>query len=106
MTEADPSIGRKLIGPALPAGQGVLFELEMVGGAFERRYRRVRPEVEEMPHWGTTDVRNIPDSELIASRKAWTGAAYQEYRTAVACTATLRALMLGMRQRRSVASSP
>ena len=64
----------------------------MVGGAFERRYRRMRPEVAEMP-WGTLDVRGLPEAEVIASRKAWTGAAFQEYRTAVACTASLRALL-------------
>src|SRR6185436_9717825 len=35
----------------------------------------------------------IPERALIAARKAWTGAAYQEHRTGVACCATLRALM-------------
>ena len=32
-----------------------LFELELLGGGMERRYRRARPEVEQMP-WGTLDV--------------------------------------------------
>jgi len=69
-----------------------LFELELLGGAIERRYRKTRPEVERMP-WGTLDTSGIPEPVLIAARRAWTGAAYQEHRTAVACTATLRALV-------------
>src|SRR5271165_4976992 len=87
---ADPSVG--LTGPNILDERGTLFELEKVGGAFERRFRRMRPECDEMP-WGTLDVRGIPELEIVASRKAWTGAAFQEYRTAVACTATLRALL-------------
>lgn len=71
---------------------GELFELELLGGSTERRYRKARPEVEGMP-WGTLDVREIPEPILVAARRAWTGAAYQEHRTAVACTATLRALV-------------
>ena len=33
---------------------GELFELELLGGNVERRYRKMRPEVEAMP-WGTID---------------------------------------------------
>lgn len=90
MTDVDPSVG--LTGTTSVTKNGVLFELEMVGGAFERRYRKMRPEIADMP-WGTLDVKNLPEAEVIASRKAWTGAAFQEYRTAVACSATLRALL-------------
>ena len=68
-----------------------VFELEMWGGAFERRYRRMRPEVEAMP-WGTLDASGYAPEEVIAARRAWTGAAFQEHRTAVACAAALRAL--------------
>ncbi|HEY5243601.1 MAG TPA: hypothetical protein VIJ22_19105 [Polyangiaceae bacterium] len=90
MTEADPSVG--LTGPTTLDGRGVLFELEMVGGAFERRYRKMRPELDEMP-WGTLDLGGIPEAEIVSARKSWTGAAFQEYRTAVACATTLRALL-------------
>ena len=90
MAAIDPSVG--LTGPVSLDGRGVLFELEMIGGAFERRYRRMRPEFDQMP-WGTLDVRGMAEAERVASRKAWTGAAFQEYRTAVACAATLRALL-------------
>jgi hypothetical protein len=79
--------------PSDPSGAlGELFELELFGGAIERRYRAMRPEVEAMP-WGTIDVAGIPQSDLIRARKAWTGAAFQEHRTGVACAATLRALI-------------
>lgn len=69
-----------------------LFELELLGGAMERRFRRARPEVEAMP-WGTLDVSGFSEAVLIAARRSWTGAAFQEYRTAAACCATLRALI-------------
>ena len=68
-----------------------LFELELLGGSVERRYRRLRPEIEAMP-WGTIDARKIPGDALVAARKAWTGAAFQEHRTGIACAAALRAL--------------
>jgi hypothetical protein len=68
-----------------------LFELEILGDGVERRYRKLRPEVEEMP-WGTFDTHAIPAPALVAARKAWTSAAFQEHRTGLACSATLRAL--------------
>jgi hypothetical protein len=71
---------------------GDLFELEILGGSTERRYRKMRPEVEAMP-WGTMDLGGSTEDDLVAARRAWTGAAYQEHRTAVACAATLRALL-------------
>ncbi|MBI5517665.1 MAG: hypothetical protein HY909_28095 [Deltaproteobacteria bacterium] len=69
-----------------------LFELELLGGATERRFRALRPELGAMP-WGTMDLSRAREEDLIAARRAWTGAAYQEHRTAVACAATLRALL-------------
>lgn len=70
---------------------GELFELELFGDGIERRYRKMRPEVEQMP-WGTLDPRDYPEHLVIAARRSWTGAAFQEHRTGVACAATLRAL--------------
>lgn len=69
-----------------------LFELEMLGGAWERRYRSARPEVEAMP-WKTLDPSGYSDEVLAAGRSSWTSAAFQEYRTAAACSSTLRALV-------------
>src|SRR5262249_38962581 len=61
-----------------------LFELELLGGAMERRYRKARPEVEAMP-WGTLDVRAFSEEALVVARRSWTSAAFQEHRTASAC---------------------
>src|SRR5678816_2634572 len=69
-----------------------LFELELLGGPWERRYRSARPEVEAMP-WETLDPSAYSDEVLAAARAAWTGAAFQEHRTAAACASTLRALV-------------
>ena len=44
-----------------------LFELELLGGAMERRYRKARPEVEAMP-WGTLDLRGESESTLLEAR--------------------------------------
>jgi hypothetical protein len=71
---------------------GELFELEMLGGSWEKRYRKLRPEVEDMP-WGTLDPRDYPEPLVIAARRSWTGAAFQEHRTGAACAETLRALV-------------
>ena len=68
-----------------------LFELELFGAGVERRYRKLRPEVEAMP-WGTLDASKIPERARILARKAWTAAAFQEHRTGLACSATLRGL--------------
>ncbi len=69
-----------------------LFELEMLGGATERRYRRARPEVEALP-WGTLDPRQHTPIDLEDARRHWTLAAFQEQRTAAACAETIRALL-------------
>lgn len=69
-----------------------VFELELLGGPMERRYRKARPEVEALP-WGTMELSQFPESALIAARRSWTSAAFQEHRTAAACCATLRALV-------------
>ena len=69
-----------------------LFELAMLGGSVERRYRTMRPEVEAMP-WGTLDPARYPTPLVDAARRSWTLAAYQEHRTGAACAATLEALI-------------
>lgn len=69
-----------------------LFELEIFGEGIERRYRKMRPEVEAMP-WGTLRVSEYPENVILAARQSWTSAAFQEHRTGVACAATLRALL-------------
>ena len=71
---------------------GELFELELLGGTTEQRFRRMRPEVEAMP-WGSLDLSRVPADRRITARKAWTGSAYQEHRTGAACALTLQALI-------------
>ena len=69
-----------------------LFELSMLGGSIERRYRKARPEVERMP-WGSIDPRAYPEADVIEARYAWTRAAFQEHRTGAACTGVLGSLI-------------
>ncbi len=68
------------------------FELSLYGGAVERRYRRLRPEVESLP-WGTIHPERYPPEVVEAARRAWTEAAFQEHRTGAACAATLKTLI-------------
>ncbi|MGF1469811.1 MAG: hypothetical protein ACFCGT_27110 [Sandaracinaceae bacterium] len=68
-----------------------LFELELLGGPVERRYRSARPEVEALP-WGTLDLTDVPASVVQAGQHAWTRAAFQEWRTGCACALTVKAL--------------
>ena len=69
-----------------------LFELAILGGSIERRYRAMRPDVEAMP-WGTLDPRLYTKPLVDAARRSWTLAAYQEHRTGAACAASLEALI-------------
>ena len=69
-----------------------LFELSMWGGAVERRYRKLRPEVEALP-WDSLDLRQASRTALLTARATWTEAAFQEHRTGAACAATLQALI-------------
>lgn len=68
------------------------FELELYGAGIERRYRRMRPEIEDMP-WASFDASVYDDEVRVAARAAWTRAAFQEHRTAAACAVSLRALV-------------
>jgi hypothetical protein len=70
---------------------GELFELELHGEGVERRYRKLRPEVEAMP-WGALEGSPLSEQARLGARKRWTAAAFQEHRTGVACCAALRAL--------------
>jgi len=69
-----------------------VFELELIGGGMERRFRKMRPDVEQLP-WGTLDPKDFPPALVLAARTAWTRAAFQEHRTGIACALTLKVLM-------------
>jgi hypothetical protein len=75
-----------------PVNSPQLFELHLLGGAIERRYRRLRPEIDRLP-WGTLDSSRYPISLVEAARRSWTLAAFQEHRTAAACAATLQSMI-------------
>ena len=68
------------------------FELELLGGTTERRYRRMRPEIEAMP-WDTFHAEAYPEPVRLAARIAWTSAAFQEHRTGAACAIALQAMI-------------
>ncbi len=74
-----------------------LFELSMLGGAAERRYRRLRPEIEQLP-WGSLKPEKYSPELLAKARETWTEAAFQEHRTGAACAATLKALIAARAQ--------
>lgn len=72
---------------------GETFELFMLGGATEKRYRRMRPEIAALP-WGTLDPAAFPPELVLAARKSWTLAAYQEHRTGAACAESVQAMIV------------
>jgi hypothetical protein len=69
-----------------------LFELSMHGGAPERRYRRLRPDVDRLP-WDSFRPGRQSEATLAAARRGWTEAALQEYASADAHAVMLRALV-------------
>lgn len=77
---------------SVPEAELELFELEMLGGGTERRYRRARPEVDALP-WGTIDVSHHAAQDQLDARGHWTLAAFQEQRTGAVCAETVRALL-------------
>ena len=58
----------------------------------ESRYRRLRPDVEQID-WESLSPKGKPEAEVIAARRGWTAAALQEYATASAHAVMLRALI-------------
>jgi len=71
---------------------GETFELFMLGGATEKRYRKMRPEVLALP-WGTLDASQFDPALVLEARKSWTLAAYQEHRTGAACADAIQAMI-------------
>jgi hypothetical protein len=68
------------------------FELGWLGGAAERRVRKRRPGVDDLP-WGTLRAKDYPDALVERARVAWTESAYNEYCTAAAFAAMQGALL-------------
>src|SRR4029077_5038430 len=76
-----------------PPMDGELFELSLLGGATERRYRRLRPEVERLP-WGTFDKAAFSDELVLSARRYWTHVAFSEHVAAASAALTLEALVM------------
>jgi len=81
-----------MAGPERHSGALEPFELTLLGGAVERRYRALRPEVEAFP-WETLRPEEHAPEIVALAQRSWTEAAFQEHRTAAACAATLKALV-------------
>ena len=60
-----------------------LFQLDWQGGWSERRLRRRRPGIDDLP-WGTLDVAAASAAELIEARRVWTNGVFTEYASAAA----------------------
>jgi hypothetical protein len=69
-----------------------LFELSLLGGALERRYRKLRPEIERIP-WETLERATWTPEQRDAGRRYWTVNALAEHTAAAGCSAVLRALV-------------
>jgi hypothetical protein len=70
----------------------VPFELEWLGGAAERHFRKARPAVEALP-WGTLSPADYSPSAIEFARSAWTEVAMNEYRAVALFCQVLQALV-------------
>jgi hypothetical protein len=70
----------------------VPFELEWMGGAAERHFRKARPTTDQLP-WGTLDASKYAPGAVDYARGAWTEVAINEYRAVASFCEVLRALV-------------
>ena len=68
------------------------LEFDWLGGPAERRFRRRRPGVDDLP-WGTLDPRLLTPAEADAARLSWTDGAFSEYASAAAFASLTQALL-------------
>ncbi len=69
-----------------------LFELSLLGGAIERRYRKQRPEIDAID-WRALERAQFMPAQREAGRRFWTLNAHSEHAAAAGCSAVLRALI-------------
>lgn len=69
------------------------FEIEWCGGVAEKHFRRLRPEVADLP-WGTLSKERYPLELVERARVWWTLSAVAEYRAAVAFGELLRSMLV------------
>jgi hypothetical protein len=69
-----------------------LFELSLLGGRVEKRWRALRPAVDAMP-WEALDGERLTPALAAEGRNFWTLSALAEHRAAASCAAVQRALV-------------
>ena len=71
-----------------------LFELSLLGGAIERRWRKQRPEIDAFD-WRALEraAARLTPAQREAGRRFWTANALTEHAAAAGCSAVLRALI-------------
>jgi hypothetical protein len=70
----------------------VPFELEWMGGAAERHFRKARPGIDHLP-WGTVNPSKYAPAAVDQARASWTEVAINEYRAVASFSEVLRALV-------------
>jgi len=68
------------------------LELDWLGGPAERRMRRRRPGIDDLP-WGTLAAAGIAEADAAPVRASWTDGAFSEYASAAAFAALTTALL-------------
>jgi hypothetical protein len=68
------------------------FELDWLGGAAEKSFRRVRPDIADLP-WGTLSSSFASPAVVERARFLWTQVAISEYRAAIAFSQVLSAML-------------
>jgi hypothetical protein len=63
---------------SMAAEPSELFELSIHGGAPEHYYRRLRPDIEQLP-WDHLQIGQLSPEETLAARHAWSDITLQEY---------------------------
>jgi hypothetical protein len=76
----------------MPRSPSDRFELSLLGGAIERRYRKLRPEVDRVA-WHKLESAKLSPELRARARRFWTLSAYAEHRAAAAFGAIVRALV-------------
>lgn len=68
------------------------LELDWLGGPAEKRLRRRRPGVDDLP-WGTLSIDGLTPEEVATARLQWTDGAFSEYASAAAFAALTSTLL-------------
>ncbi len=68
------------------------FEIEWLGGAAQKHYRKLRPMSADFP-WGTLDPKKYPPELVDRARVSWSSIARSEYRAAASFADVLAAML-------------